>query len=159
MSNLKRFVIFIVPLFFFCLDINKSLLADPQLYSYDFPGRTQDVIFTVASAVLAQYGYTVAVSDRAAGIIRTAELYIPLRESDCECAAVGEIPYSKKQKTITHFSFTLTVFGHGATIATTITREYLPDDPAYGTKFICVSRGTIENDVYSKIAAALSSTF
>ncbi|MGA2508248.1 MAG: hypothetical protein ABSF80_12310 [Chitinispirillaceae bacterium] len=158
-SYLKCCAVCIAPFFLFCLDIHTSLLSDPQQYSYEFPGKTQDVIFTVSLAVLAQQGYTISFSDRQAGIIRAAEPGITLSDGDCDCVAEGELPYSKKQKTTTRFSFTVSITGHRVTITTAITREYLPDDPAYGTKFTCVSRGTIENDILSKIAEGLRSAF
>jgi hypothetical protein len=159
--RLKLITLFILPLFFACLDVHKPLLSDAERFSYDFPGKTQDFIFTIASAVLPQYGYTIAFSDRKAGIIRTAELRMPLNEKDCECIAEGEVPYSKTQKTTSHFFCTLTITEHRVAIATVITREYLPGDPSYftRTKFTCISKGTVENDIFSKINEGVRSAF
>jgi len=151
MSFPKLLAVCITLPFCACTDVQSPLLKDLQPYSYEFPGTSQDILFTTALAVLGAQGYDIESSNKYDWTIKTWDLKLPLGDDDCNCATDAGIVYYKKANTTTEVVLTLTVFAERIVIRTRVIRKFVTPDPGYGDRFYCVSKGTIENDVFQKI--------
>jgi len=145
--------------FLACTDVPKPLLKDLQPYSYEFPGTSQDTLFTAAMAVLKAQGYDMESSNKYDWTIKTWDLRLPLGDNDCDCATDAGIVYHDMKNTTTDVVLTLTVFAERIVIRTAVIRKFVTPDPGYGDRFYCVSKGTIENDIFQKIIARLRGEF
>jgi hypothetical protein len=149
----------VAPLFFLCLDVPRPLLTDDQPYAYSFPGASRENLFNAASAVLKAKGYDIASADRYTWVIRTYEQRLPLTDQECDCATDGGIVYYNTKNTTTDVVLTLSVYDGRIVIKTDVIRKFITEDPAYGKKFYCVSKGAIENDLFTKIASLVQGGF
>jgi hypothetical protein len=154
-----RPALFILPVFCACLDVPRPLLTDAQPFSYNFPGRSQEVLFSVATAILKAQGYEIATAEKYNWVIKTEEQRLPLGDQDCDCATDAGIVYYNAKNTTTRVVLTLTVYAERIVITTEVIRKFVTEDPGYGKRFYCVSRGTVENDLFRKIDAALRGGF
>jgi hypothetical protein len=154
-----RPAVFIAPVFLACLYIPKPTLTDAQPFSYNFPGKSQETLFTVASAVLTAQGYYIETAEKYTWTITTDAERLPLGDEDCDCATDAGIVYHNIQNTTTHVVLTLTVYPERIVIKTDVVRKFVNEDPGYGTRFYCVSKGTIESDLFRKIDSAVRSGF
>jgi hypothetical protein len=159
MSFISRCAVAAAPLFLFCLDIPRPLLTDAQPFSYNFPGRSQETLFTVAAAVLKAQGYEVATAEKYNWVITTEEQRLPLGDGDCDCATDAGIVYHDMRNTTTDVVLSLTVVAERIVIRAAVIRKFVTEDPGYGKRFFCVSKGTVENDLFRKIDAVLSGGF
>lgn len=159
MFFLRCLAVFIIPLFAGCIDVQKPLLRNAQPYSYDFPGKSKEQLFTAALAVLKVQGYDIESSNKYDWTIKTWDLRLPLGEGDCNCSTDHDIVYYKTGNTTTDVVLTVKVSEGKIVIKAEVTRKFVTPDPAYGDRFYCVSKGTVENDVFLKIAAQLRGGF
>jgi hypothetical protein len=159
MSSAKLLGVCMAPLLVFCLDIPRPLLTDAQPYSYAFPGKSRETLYDVTSAVLKTQGYDIASADKYTWTIKTEEERLPLGDEDCDCATDAGIVYYNKGNTTTHVVLTLSIYAGRIVFNTEVIRKFITQDPGYGKKFLCVSKGTIENDLFMKIASAAQGGF
>jgi hypothetical protein len=159
MSFPKLLAVCIVLPFLACTDVPKPLLKDLQPYSYEFQGTSQDTLFTAALAVLKAQGYDIESSNKYDWTIKTWDLRLPLGDNDCNCATDAGIVYYNAGNTTTEVVLTLTVFAERIVIRTAVIRKFVTPDPGYGDRFYCVSKGTIENDIFQKIIVRLRGGF
>jgi hypothetical protein len=101
MSLPKLLAVCIVLLFLACTDVPKPLLKDLQPYSYEFPGASQDTLFSAALVVLKAQGYDIESSNKYDWTIRTWDLRLPLGDNDCNCATDAGIVYYNMKNTTT----------------------------------------------------------
>jgi hypothetical protein len=159
MPFISRSAVVALPLFFFCLYVPRPLLTDAQPFSYNFPGSPQETLFTVASAVLKARGYEIATAEKYNWVITTEEQRLPLGDEDCDCATDAGIVYHNARNTVTDVVLTVKVVAERIDIRAEVIRKFVTEDPGYGKRFFCVSKGTIENDLFRKIDAALRGGF
>lgn len=148
-----------VPLFAACIDVQTPLLRNAQPYSYTYPGSSREQLFIAALAVLKAQGYDIESSNRYDWTIKTWDLRLPLGEGDCACATDHDIVYFKTDNTTTDVVLVVKVCEGRVVITAEVTRKFVTPDPAYGDRFYCVSKGTVENDILRKIAAQVSGGF
>ena len=159
MSCSKLLAVCIALPFLACTDVPKPLLKDLQPYSYEFAGASQDALFTAALAVLKAQGYDIESSNKYDWTIETWDLRLPLGDDDCDCATDKDIVYYNAGNTTTAVVLTLTVFAERIVIRTQVIRKFVTPDPGYGDRFYCVSKGTIEKDIFLKINSRLRGGF
>ena len=159
MSCPKLLAVCIALPFLACTDVPKPLLKDIQPYSYEFAGSSQEALFSAALAVLKAQGYDIASSNKYDWTIKTWDLRLPLGDNDCNCATDAGIVYNDIKNTTTDVVLRLTVFAGRIVIRMAVIRKFVTPDPGYGDRFYCVSKGTMENDIFQKINARLQGRF
>jgi hypothetical protein len=159
MSFARLLGICMAPLLVVCIDVQKPRLTSAQPYSYSFPGKSRETLFDVASAVLKSQGYYLESAEKYTWTIITEEQRLPLTDQDCDCATDAGIVYYNTENTTTCVVLMLSVYAGRIVIKTDVIRKFIREDPGYGKRFYCISKGTIENDLLMKIASAAQGGF
>ncbi|MBN1130677.1 MAG: hypothetical protein JXA71_16940 [Chitinispirillaceae bacterium] len=159
MSFAKLLAFCLSPLFLVCLDVPRPLLTDAQPYSYAFSGVSREKLFDAASAVLKAQGYDIASAEKYTWTITTYEQRLPLTDQDCDCATDAGIVYYNTKNTTTEVVLTLSIYADRIVFKNNIIRKFITPEEGYGKRFYCVSKGTIENDLFRKISSTVQGGF
>lgn len=138
-------------LLFSCAAIYKPPVISPPSPDHGFLQKSKSELFNASLTVLAEEGFTITLSDRESGVISTCKKQTVLTEKDCDCGTAMKWRYIKDKRTITSVAINVMIKDGNVSLKTTISGQYLPNDPFLGNTFTCISTGIIEKNIIQKI--------
>ncbi len=113
-------------------------------------------ILTATKRVLIGEGFQITNSDESAGIVSTALRNQRVTPEQADCGKTMGLDYLKDNRTTTRVGFGVIAEEGKITIKSTIEGEYKPGAVEQNITLTCVSRGQLENEMLSKIAAVIA---
>ncbi|HFE7143798.1 MULTISPECIES: hypothetical protein [Klebsiella/Raoultella group] len=133
-----------------CAGTYKAPIAKPSVVS----GKTslsKDVVIKASKTVLISEGYQISSYDDKTGFVSTAPHDMRLSPSQADCGKTMGLDYLKDNRTTTKVAYGV-IYEEGLiTVKANVEGEYKPGSVVQDMTLSCVSRGTLENDLLSKI--------
>lgn len=143
-------VITLVSVFSGCAGTYKEPIAKPRMVS----GKTtlsRDAVIKASKTVLLSEGYQISSYDDKTGFVSTAPHDMRLSPLQADCGKTMGLDYLKDIRTTTKVAYGV-IYDEGlVTVKANIQGEYKPGSVVQDITLSCVSRGSLESDLLTKI--------
>lgn len=123
--------------------------------SKSIAGSQMDLMRAAKQALIA-LGYQITNADNEAGVISTAYKDVRLTPTLADCGTTMGLDYLKDNRTSSKIGYGVIISPNKVTIKANMSATYLPGNDTQSITLTCISKGTLENELLSSIAAIIS---